>query len=310
MNADFKVLPFGLGECIQCFEELWPDDKQEKCIPKIIDFLSFENSFGILLTALSVTTSILTLSILSIFVKFQNTPVVKANNRSLSYLLLVCLTLCFLTSLLFIGLPTKSICLLRQIAFGVIFAVCVSCILAKTVVVFIAFNAKRPTSKLRKYVGSRWLPISIVFFGFLFQLIICTVWLSTATPYAQKNMESEAGKIVYECNEGSVVMFYLMLGYLGLLASVCFVLAFLARNLPDTFNEAKYITFSMLVFISVWLSFIPAYLSTKGKYMAAVEIFAILVSSAGLLICIFIPKCCTVLLTPAINTKRKLTMRQ
>ncbi|XP_043922320.1 vomeronasal type-2 receptor 26-like [Protopterus annectens] len=319
----FDCIPCSKGEitnetdtsdCMKCSEELWSDEKREKCIPKMTEFLSFEENLGSVLTSLSVSASLLATCILYIFVKFQYTPIytpiVRANNRAISYLLLTALQLCFLSSLIFIGQPVKSSCLLRQVSFGIIFSICVSAVLSKTIIVIIAFNARMPSSKLRNWVGSRWVPISIVAYGSLFQVIICSVWLTIGSPFPQKDMNSEEGKIIYKCNEGSIVMFYVMLGYLGLLASICFLCAFLARNLPDRFNEAKHITFSMLVFLTVWLSFIPAYMSAKGKYMVAVEIFAILASSTGLITCIFIPKCYIILVRPDMNTREKLTDKQ
>ncbi|XP_043922298.1 vomeronasal type-2 receptor 26-like [Protopterus annectens] len=312
----FDCVPCSMGEitnqtdlddCIKCSEFLWSDVKREKCLPKVIDFLAFEDSLGASLAGLAVVGSFVTVSVLCIFVKFQDTPVVKANNQELSYILLISLTLCFLCSLIFIGHPMRTTCLLRQPAFGIVFSVCISSVLAKTVIVVIAFNATKPSSNLKNRVGSRKIPSSIIVSSSMLQIIICIIWLSSATPYPQNNMNSVPGKIITECNEGSAVMFYCMLGYLGLLAGICFVVAFLARNLPDRFNEAKYITFSMFVFISVWLSFIPAYLSTRGKNTIAVEIFAILTSSAGLLVCIFIPKCYIILLRPDMNLKEKVT---
>ncbi|XP_043938184.1 vomeronasal type-2 receptor 26-like [Protopterus annectens] len=293
------------NNCLTCLESHWSNDEHDKCIPKLIEFLSYEEPLGSSLTVITLAFLIKTIFVLLIFIKHRNTPIVKANNRGLSYLLLFALMLCFLCSLIFIGQPTQITCILRQTIFGIIFSISVSSVLAKTMTVVIAFNATHPNSKLKQWVGSE-IPSCTVTCCSLIQIVICTWWLETAPPFPEPKTTSVSKKIIIQCNEGQAAFFYCLLGYLGFLSMVCFVVAFLGRKLPDSFNEAKYITFSMLVFLSVWFSFIPAYLSTQGKYMVAVEIFAILSSTAGLLCCLFLGKCYLILFRPEQNTKKNL----
>ncbi|XP_043925814.1 vomeronasal type-2 receptor 26-like [Protopterus annectens] len=292
-------------ECQACPSDQWPNEKRDRCIPKVVEFLSYGEPLGGSLMSATGICSTLTAFVLYIFMKNKETPIVKANNHELSYVLLVALLLGSLSPLLFIGRPTNVTCMLRQTVFGTVFSTCVSSILAKTVMVVIAFRATYPNSRLKKYLGSA-IPNLIVTCCSGLQGLICMVWTVTFPPFLQFTTNSETANVIIECKEGSTVFFYAMLGYMGVLACMSFAVAFAARKLPDTFNEAKYITFSMLVFASVWLSFIPAYLSTQGKYMVAVEIFAILSASAGIIICIFFPKCYIILLRPERNTKEYL----
>ncbi|CAH6776996.1 vomeronasal type-2 receptor 116 [Phodopus roborovskii] len=295
----------GMDYCLKCPDDQYANMEGTHCLSKIVTFLSYEDPIGMVLACLALCFSVLTVVIFGVFMRNRDTPIVKANNRSLSYCLLMSLISCFLCSLLFIGQPHTATCIMQQTIFAVVFTVAVSTVLAKTVTVVLAFKVTVPGKRMR------WLLISgtsnlIIPLCTMIQLILCGIWVGISPPFVDIDVHIEVGHILIVCNKGSVMAFYLVLGYLGFIALVSFTIAFLARNLPDTFNEAKFLTFSTMVFCSVWITFLPVYHSTKGKATVAVEVFCILTSSAGLLLCIFAPKCYVILLKPEKNSFHKI----
>ncbi|KAM6987498.1 extracellular calcium-sensing receptor-like [Tautogolabrus adspersus] len=299
----------GSLHCERCPSEFWSNVEQTACIPRQLDFLSFNETLGIILTTVAASGVVVTTAVFVVFRCYRQTPMVRANNSELSFLLLLSLKLCFLCSLVFIGRPSVWSCRFQQAAFGISFVLCVSCLLVKTLVVLAVFRSARPGAEnLMKWFGPVQQRGSVFLFTCI-QIYIFNTEMSISPPVPRRDLGFQGSKVTLECAMGSVVGFSLVLGYIGLLACTCLLLAFLARNLPDNFNEAKLITFSMLIFCAVWIAFVPAYVSSPGKYVVAVEIFAILASSYGLLLCIFAPKCFIILLRPEKNTKKQLMAR-
>ncbi|XP_028622255.1 vomeronasal type-2 receptor 116-like isoform X1 [Grammomys surdaster] len=298
-----------VDQCVKCPESHYANTEKNICYQKSVSFLSYEDPLGMALASIALFLSALTAFVIGIFVKHRDTPIVKANNRSLSYILLITLTLCFLCSLNFIGQPNTAACILQQTTFGVAFTMALSTVLAKAITVVLAFKVSFPGRIVRWIMISR-VPNYIIPICTMIQLLLCGLWMATSPPFIDQDAHTEHGHIIILCNKGSAIAFHSVLGYHCFLALGSYTMAFLSRNLPDTFNESKFLSFSMLVFFCVWVTFLPVYHSTKGKVMVAMEVFSILASSTALLFFIFGPKCYIILLRPeknAFNHIRKKT---
>lgn len=286
---------------MECPESHYANTQRNYCLRKSVTFLAYKDPLWIALTFMALGFFVLTAGVLGVFVKYHHTPIVKANNQVLTYILLVTLAFCFLCPLLFIGYPNTATCILQQSTFSLLFTVALSTVLAKTMTVVLAFKVTVPRRMVRWLMISKALNFIIPICTFI-QFVLTGIWLSTFPPFIDSYAHSEHGHIIILCNKGSVVAFHCVLGYLCCLALGSYILAYHSMKLPDTFNEAKFLTFSMLMFFSVWVTFLPVYHSTNGKVMVAMEAFSVFVSSAALLGCIFVPKYYIILLRPERNS--------
>ncbi|NXC43639.1 GPC6A protein, partial [Penelope pileata] len=287
--------------CYQCQNKTyWAPINSTTCYRKTIHFLSWTDWFAVFLLLLSAFGVVLILSISAIFTKNLSTPVVKASGGlTVCYIILLSHFFIFLSTVFFIGEPTEFKCRSRQTLFGISFALCISCILIKSLKILLAFSFD---PKLQNFLKCVYKPIPIVVTCTGIQVVICTFWLIFRAPFVKQNF-SIPRAIILECNEGSIVAFGIMLGYIAALAFICFIFAFKGRKLPENYNEAKFITFGMLIYFIAWIVFIPVYATTFGKYLPAVEIIVILISNYGILCCTFLPKCYVIIYKQETNTK-------
>uniref|UniRef100_A0A3B5BIF2 Taste receptor type 1 member 1-like n=1 Tax=Stegastes partitus TaxID=144197 RepID=A0A3B5BIF2_9TELE len=77
---------------------------------------------------------------------------------------------------------------------------------------------------------------------------------------------------------------------------------FYAVYLPKNYNEAKAITFCLLLLILTWILFATEYMLYRGKYIHTFNALAVLSSLYSFLLWYFLPKCYIIILQPHKNT--------
>lgn len=288
-----------MDQCLSCdTKSEWSPKGSSSCIPKARLFFSWRDGFAVVLLTFSALGILLALLVSALFLHQRDTPVVKAAGGPLSQAMLFSLVISFISAVLFVGQPNSFQCKARQVLFGISFTLCVSCILVKTLQIQLAFQFD---PRLQEVLRRLYQPYVIIGVCVALQAAICICWLVLKSPF--KHIIRNPTTLLEDCHEGSYLGFGVMLGYIAVLAFVCFVCAFRGRKLPQQYNEAKFITFSMLLYLISWLLFVPVYVTTSGVYLPAVEMVVILISNYGILSCHFFPKCYIILFKKDQNTR-------
>ncbi|XP_034553986.1 G-protein coupled receptor family C group 6 member A [Notolabrus celidotus] len=288
-----------MDQCLSCdVDTEWSPQGSSGCNLKVLLFFSWQDGFAIVLLAFSVLGIILALLVSALFLHQRDTPVVKAAGGPLSQAILFSLVVSYVSAMLFVGRPNRLQCKARQVLFGISFTLCVSCILVKTLQILLAFQFN---PGLQRALRRLYQPYVVVSICVALQAATCICWLVLKSPFSTTiKLPTE---LLEDCDEGSNLAFGVMLGYIAVLAFVCFICAFKGRKLPQHYNEAKFITFSMLLYLISWMLFVPVYVTTTGVYLPAVEMVVILISNYGILSCHFFPKCYVILFKKEQNTK-------
>ncbi|XP_044185325.1 G-protein coupled receptor family C group 6 member A [Thunnus albacares] len=279
-----------LNDCKKCASGTWSTKGSSQCRPRSESFLQWRDPHPIAIMTASAFGILLLLVSLIIFLVYRDSAPMKRAEVRLSCVMMSGLAVSFSSVICFMGKPSVHLCRARQVMYALGFTLCVSCILVKAFRTFLAFlpfgqMTHRRLHKLYK-------PPVIVIVITALQGIICLFWLVFDSPdIDNKPPPPQSMRKVIQCSEGTTYIgFGIMLSYIALLALISFLLAFKGRKVPQEFSETGYIIFSMLMYLFVWVCFIPVYITNKEE-STAVQASVILVSSYGIIFCHFLPKC-------------------
>ncbi|KAJ8289513.1 hypothetical protein GJAV_G00002180 [Gymnothorax javanicus] len=295
--------PGGKEPCRSCNDTQYVSPEKNCCLPKYKSFLSWKEGLPIALAIVGLVGFVFTLLVAVLFVKYRDTPIVKGTGGNLCFLILFSLTVSFVSLFLFIGEPSDITCKVGLLLFILSFSLCVSCLLANLFQIFVGFTFDTKAHNLLQRLNN---PVAIVTGCMAVQVTLCTVWLTFFPPH-QEVMPSRNESLLVKCQNGSDAMFAVTLGYIAFLAVVCFLFGFKGKRLPDLYKNASFVTISMLIYLVVWMLFIPVYINMSSKYMQAVEVGAMLVSNYSVLCCHFCPKCYIILFRKELNNEKVIT---
>ncbi|XP_034551247.1 taste receptor type 1 member 1-like [Notolabrus celidotus] len=289
--------------CISCKETEWSTAGSTSCNLRSVEYIPFTDSGAILIMLGTVALDGLTLSMSALFVINYNTPIVRSAGGPMCFLILGCLSLCSLSVFFYFGKPTASFCTLRSLPFILFYTVCLACFVVRSFQIVCIFKmaAKFPRlySWWMKYQG-QWLIITVAFVIQAFSLIVCYSYYPPK-PYNETVWYPEeiilSCGIKFEAFSGSAIV-------LVSLGSLCFIFSYMGKDLPKNYNEAKAITFCLLLLILTWIIFATIQVLYRGKYIQTCNALAVLSSLYSFLLWYFLPKCYIIIFQPHKNTQQ------
>ncbi|XP_051752184.1 metabotropic glutamate receptor 4 isoform X2 [Ctenopharyngodon idella] len=305
-----------LYTCKMCRFDLRPNKNHTGCQPTPIVKLEWSSPWAVIPVLIAILGIIATLFVVVTFIRYNDTPIVKASGRELSYVLLTGIFLCYATTFLMISTPDVGICSLRRIFLGLGMSISYAALLTKTNRIYRIFEQGKMTVSAPRFIspGSQ---LVITFSLISVQLLGVCIWFAVDPSQAlidyedQRTADPEMARGVLKCDISDLSLICL-LGYSMLLMVTCTVYAIKTRGVPETFNEAKPIGFTMYTTCIIWLAFIPIFFgtsqSTEKMYIQTTTLtISVSLSASVSLGMLYMPKVYVVLFHPEQNVAKRST---
>ncbi|XP_076445848.1 LOW QUALITY PROTEIN: metabotropic glutamate receptor 5-like [Babylonia areolata] len=289
--------------CSSCELGWWPNENKTDCEQISIEFVSWEDTGSVVVAAIACVGLLFTAWVTAIFVRSHNTPVVKASTRELSYILLLGIALAFSCNFLLVAKPAPVFCYLCRIVPGLAFSLMYGALVTRTNrIARILEGSKRIMTKKPRFMSAT---AQVVITGIIIgiECLILSAML-VIEPANSKLDYTIPRRVRLVCNT-STLGIIVPLGFDLFLIFMCTLYAVKTRNLPENFNEAKFIGFTMYTTCVIWLGFFPIYFGGQNKEVTMS--ICISLSAAIALVLLFFPKVYIILWAPEKNTRGAFT---
>ncbi|KZC12066.1 Metabotropic glutamate receptor 8 [Dufourea novaeangliae] len=288
--------------CRSCGPGYAPDETMTNCMKLTAEVIPWTSPWALVPLIFATIGILSTLFTTVVFIRFNRTPVIMASGRELCYVLLVGILSCYGMSFVILSKPTTWNCTYLRIGLGLCLSICYSAILTKTNRISRIFNQETKSIRRPPYTSPKSQVVIAIGITAL-QLIGAIAWLIIEPPDTTE-IHPYPLSAVLTCR---VSTFSLMMSlvYNMFLILMCTLYAFKTRKIPENFNEAKYIGFTMYSTCIVWLAFVPIYFGSNNDYKVQIAsmCMCINISASVALGCLFTPKVHLVLFQPYKNVR-------
>ncbi|XP_054089113.1 metabotropic glutamate receptor 2 isoform X2 [Zeugodacus cucurbitae] len=298
--------PIDETQCLTCQLGTLPDATKQYCqtIPEV--YLRPESAWAIGAMAFSATGILVTLFVVGVFVRHNDTPIVRASGRELSYILLAGILMCYAVTFALVLKPTNIVCAIQRFSVGFCFTVVYAALLTKTNRIARIFKAGKQSAKRPSFISPKS-QLVICFFLIFIQILINGVWMVIAPSHAMYHHPTREDNMLV-CDSYIDASYMIAFFYPILLIVVCTVYAVLTRKIPEAFNESKHIGFTMYTTCVIWLAFVPLYFGTANHVPLRITSMSVTISlSASVTVaCLFSPKLYIILIRPERNVRQSM----
>lgn len=305
------------SNCSECPERQKPNEKRTQCVDLPLNNLSWRNISAIAVTSTAASGLLLTILCFVVFIRHRNSPIVKASNKELSFLLLSVVASFFILAFLNLLTPTDLLCRAINIWRYTVYTLCVSILLLKSRKIVEAFRFQSPTpdsltsrpKKTKKFFLFKGQRLHLIFL-LSAQVILSVVWL-ICDPPSKETIVRQLQYVFVVCKPfrsiTGHVLLAMIISTILLLTFACIYYAFKGRKIPENFNEARYISFSMYIVLLSSAAYYPVEFGMEGWYVGVIGGVTALVSSYALLGCMFGPKVYVIFFSPEQNTREAIS---